>query len=149
MNAEIVKLLRELADSLQAEDASLFLSRDNQPDAHLEFLALGKKEILTDLAIPHGKGIAGWVALHGEPVISNDPEKDQRFFDAVDMLSEVRTRSILAVPVVYNDNIIGVIEAINKSGDEGFTESDIEKASETAEAVLPHISEEKIKSIID
>lgn len=107
MNAEISKLLCELADSLQAEDASLFLIRSNQPDAPLDLIAVGKRTILKDLAIPHGEGIVGWVVEHGEPVICNNPEKDQRFLKIIDMLLGIRTTSLLAVPLFYNNKPIG------------------------------------------
>lgn len=148
MNEEISKLLFELADSLQAEDTSLFLFRDSKPDAFLDLVAVGRTTALVDLALPHGDGIAGWVSVHGKPVISNNPEEDPRFLDVIDILSGVKTKSILAVPVVYNNKTIGVVEVINKSGEGKFTESDISKAEKIAEAILPHIPEEKIRSII-
>ncbi|MCA9979217.1 MAG: GAF domain-containing protein, partial [Anaerolineales bacterium] len=70
-----------------------------------------------------GEGIAGWVARHGEPLIVNDVYLDKRFYSRSDNLSGFQTHSILCVPLVAEQNVIGVMEAINKrSGD--FTTHD-------------------------
>lgn len=61
-----------------------------------------------------GQGIAGWVAMHGEPLIINNVYKDQRFYSTVDQRSGFRTDSILCVPLRVEQRVIGVLEAINK-----------------------------------
>ena len=148
MNEEITKLLSELVDLLKAEDATLFLFQDNKPDAFLEVVAVGRNTDFINLTLPHGDGIAGWVSVYGEPIISNNPGKDPRFLDVIDILSKVNTKSILAVPVVYNSRTIGVVEVINKSGNEEFIESDIAQTVQTTEEILSLIPEERIRSII-
>jgi signal transduction histidine kinase len=62
-----------------------------------------------------GVGIAGWVALNGEPTIVNDVYTDKRFFSSVDKTSGFQTDSILCVPLKVEQRVIGVLEAINKN----------------------------------
>jgi signal transduction histidine kinase len=62
-----------------------------------------------------GVGIAGWVALNGEPTIVNDVYTDTRFFSSVDKNSGFQTDSILCVPLKVEQRVIGVLEAINKN----------------------------------
>ncbi len=62
-----------------------------------------------------GVGIAGWVALNGEPTIVNDVYTDTRFFSSVDKTSGFQTDSILCVPLKVEQRVIGVLEAINKN----------------------------------
>jgi len=78
------------------------------------------------IRIQKTQGIAGWVATHGEPLITNDPYHDERFDKDVDKRSGYLTRSILALPILDADGrISGVYQALNKlSG--GFTETDKE-----------------------
>lgn len=144
MNQELKDLLKNLSDLLNAEDASLTLVRNTDADAPLEIIAVGRKKVLKDLAIPRGEGILGWVFEHGEPVISNDVEKDERFYDLIDLIIEGHTKSILAVPINYKGRVIGVIEVINKLGDAFFTEDDILKVTETTPVILSHIPQERI-----
>ncbi len=79
---------------------------------------------LPPVRLQAGQGIAGQVALSGEPLIVNNVYKDQRFFSRVDQESGFRTHSILCVPLKVEQRVIGVLEAINKRIG-NFHESDL------------------------
>jgi HD-GYP domain-containing protein (c-di-GMP phosphodiesterase class II) len=67
------------------------------------------------ITIPITAGIAGCVAMNGEPLIINDPYNDCRFDKDVDKSTGYHTRSILALPIHDGEGkIIGVYQAINK-----------------------------------
>jgi signal transduction histidine kinase len=69
--------------------------------------------------------IAGWIATHGEPRVIEDVEQEQGPFPGVDETIEFQTRSLLGVPMRAHGKIIGVLEAINKTGNQHFDEHDI------------------------
>ncbi len=69
---------------------------------------------LPAVRLKRGQGIAGRVAETGEPLIVNDAYKDERFASQSDNRSGFRTRSILCVPLMIEQRVIGVLEAINK-----------------------------------
>lgn len=70
---------------------------DKNPDAF---------EIYKPIDIPIGEGIVGAVAKSAEPIIVADTSKDKRYIaDDANRLSE------LAVPLVYNKKVIGVIDS--------------------------------------
>jgi hypothetical protein len=71
-----------------------------------------------------GKGIAGWVAEHKEPVILNDVAADSRFTGQIDKSSGFSTKSIAAIPMFADGQLIGVCEALNKV-DGGYTDADV------------------------
>ena len=58
--------------------------------------------------IPADVGILGWVAQHGQPLLTNDVRAEPRFRIA-EHLPE--TRSELAVPIVAGDEVLGVLNA--------------------------------------
>ncbi len=67
------------------------------------------------ITIPITAGIAGCVAMSGEPLIINDPYNDHRFDKDVDKSTGYHTRNILALPIHDGEGkIIGVYQAINK-----------------------------------
>lgn len=70
-------------------------------------------------------GIAGWVAAESEPVIANNPRQDWRFSPQVDELFGFVTRSLICVPMSVGDNLVGVIELLNKHNGEEFSEADV------------------------
>ena len=55
--------------------------------------------------IPLGKGIVGYAAQHKEAVLVRDVKKDPRYIE-----TNPETRSELAVPLIYNDKVIGVLD---------------------------------------
>jgi len=73
--------------------------------------------------VPLGKGVAGWVAEKGEPVIVNDVQSDTRFTGQIDKSSGFSTRSILAIPLYADGQLVGVCEALNKI-DGGYSDED-------------------------
>ncbi len=63
-------------------------------------------EIYEPIDIPIGNGIVGTVAKNSEPLIINDTSTDERYIpDDAHRLSE------LAVPLIYNKKVIGVIDS--------------------------------------
>jgi diguanylate cyclase (GGDEF)-like protein len=67
------------------------------------------------IRISQGEGIAGLVAKTGESIFVPDTSTDRRFTDKVDIVSGFKTKSIIAVPIKYNDTVYGVIELINRN----------------------------------
>jgi sigma-B regulation protein RsbU (phosphoserine phosphatase) len=55
--------------------------------------------------IPQGRGVVGYAAEHKEAVLVPDVSKDSRYIKL-----NPETRSELAVPLIYKDNVIGVLD---------------------------------------
>lgn len=111
----------ELTDS---ETASI-LEYDRSTN-DLNFLAVPwfHREFLRGIAVPLDGSVAGWVVREGCPLAIPDVSKDPRHFNAVDRISNYQTRSLLAVPIFFRGQVVGVFEALNKS-DDHYTEEDI------------------------
>src|SRR4029079_12178492 len=69
-----------------------------------------------------GEGFTGWVALHGEPILVNDANRDARgaTIEGTDDIDE----SMLVVPMRYDGLTIGVI-TLSKLGLDGFGSDDL------------------------
>jgi signal transduction histidine kinase len=72
------------------------------------------KRSLVNLRLGPGEGIVGWVAQHGQSVISTCVSDDPRFTSTVDFESGFHTVSALAVPLRIRDTVIGALETVNK-----------------------------------
>ncbi|HEX7895299.1 MAG TPA: GAF domain-containing protein, partial [Terriglobales bacterium] len=55
--------------------------------------------------VPVGKGIVGYAAEHKQAVLVRDVKKDSRYIE-----TNPETRSELAVPLIYKDSVIGVLD---------------------------------------
>lgn len=124
---EVLKrILNQTKILLNCESSSILLV--DRGLKQLNFSVLSKDEegdILKDTSLRMGEGIAGTVWQNGIPILINDAQNDPRFSDRADKKAKTVTRSIIAVPLTVNGEIIGVIEAINKIHG-GFTVFDMQ-----------------------
>jgi GAF domain-containing protein len=82
------------------------------------------RERLTGFRMPISEGIAGWVATNKESAIVRDVQADPRFSPRVDVTFDFQTRSLACVPLMEDDHVVGVIEAVNKAYDRDFSNTD-------------------------
>jgi signal transduction histidine kinase len=85
----------------------------------------GSKETLLGRRLPAGTGIVGEVASTRQAQIVNRVEFYENWFQGIDAATGLRTRSILAVPLVKEDASIGVLELINKRDESNFHVRDV------------------------
>lgn len=76
------------------------------------------------LAIPRGKGIVSQAVQRQEPMIVPDVRESSHFYRGIDDLTGFETKSVLAVPMLYQDEVIGVIEVVNKRDGTPFIKED-------------------------
>ena len=70
----------------------------------------------TEIRVPVGKGITGWVAYTGSSLNIDDAYKSDKFNPEIDKITRFKTKNILAVPLKnVSGKIIGVFEVINKN----------------------------------
>ncbi len=118
-------IMEKIDEFLRPDTWSLLLVDEEKHELYFE-LAVGKNtQLLKDIRIKMGQGIAGWVAENEKALVVPDVSKDTRFFSQVDEKTKMETHSIVAVPVRYRDHCLGVIELINCVGADGFHERDL------------------------
>lgn len=108
------RILESVRELVGAEDASIMLlDRDERT---LTFGAIDSpySESLRNVTLEIGEGVAGWVALHGEPLIVDDAYSDPRFSVKGDVASGHRTANMLCVPLRTPSLVIGTLEVINR-----------------------------------
>lgn len=111
----LLRQIGEAAEKLLDSEASsiMLLTKDGR---HLTFkTASGEKaRVLETMSLPVGKGIGGWVAQTRQPEVVNDARSDPHFAAEFDKASGFATRSVLCVPMVCRNELIGVIEVLNR-----------------------------------
>lgn len=122
---ELLALVIEVAAEItETEEASLLLLDDKTGD--LQFVATSNDPRLHGVSVPISSSIAGWSLRHGKPIIVDDVAGDERHYGAIGELTELETRSMLVVPLLYQGRVIGVLEAINKRDGAPCTMQDID-----------------------
>jgi Nif-specific regulatory protein len=86
------------------------------------------REKMRDVKFKLGEGIAGWVAKHGEPVLSNDVKNDPRYSGKYNHIIDTPLESILCIPLISGGKVLGVLNIINKPEGGRFTDDDLHLA---------------------
>jgi transcriptional regulator with GAF, ATPase, and Fis domain len=119
--ARIMRYANRVTDSVAS---TLMLRDDNTGELVFSVPTGPQADRLTDMRLAPGKGIAGWVVEHEQPLLIPDVRKDPRFYRGIDKTTGFETKSILCVPLKAKTRLIGVLEAINKVDGTSFTEED-------------------------
>ena len=80
---------------------------------------------LKDVRVAMGEGIAGRVALEQTPVVIPDVRSHPDFSGRFDQLTRLETRGIIAVPLVYRGETVGVIEIVTVQDKVVFCEAQL------------------------
>jgi len=128
-DSQLMPLLQEMLQVaikiMNAPDGSLMLLDD---EAHELVFMICVGDISQELQghrIPVKTGIAGWVAREGKPAMVPNVQTDPRFSNQVDSQFGFKTQSIAAAPLIGGETMHGVIEVLNHTGDEPFSDFDV------------------------
>jgi diguanylate cyclase (GGDEF)-like protein len=107
------KMLQKVSELLPAKNWSLLLLDEKRGELRFEVCVNLDPDIVKDIRLKIGEGIAGQAVLRKSPMIVSDVSANPMFCNTVDRLSGMTTRSIIAVPLVFAGNCSGVIELVN------------------------------------
>jgi signal transduction protein with GAF and PtsI domain len=134
-----IRNLLEVSASIMGSGEASVLVRDGS-DGSLRFLiAIGEvAEQLSEVRIPAGKGIAGFVLSSGQPMAIADAVGEETFYAEIDKTTGYTTQTILATPLRYDGDVIGVLEYVNRRGGppfEPFTPDEMDRAAIYADSI--------------
>lgn len=121
---ELLKIILEIAlEITNADRGTVYLVDELKGEIWSKVL---EGDELTEIRLPIGKGIAGYVAQTGETVNIKDAYQDPRFNPEIDRKTGYKTKTMLCLPIKdKNNRIVGVFQLINKK-DGFFTKKDEE-----------------------
>jgi signal transduction histidine kinase len=144
-------ITREVRQLLEVEGASVILLDEAKKEFFFResvFDNLDTGQRMKEVRFPIDRGVAGEVYRTGRPLIVNDTSQSPFFNTRVDEEAGYRTRSMLDVPLVTPQRMIGVLCAVNKK-DGAFTESDLALLSTMANLVALPIENASINEALE
>ena len=121
----ITCIMQMTHNALGASASSLLLLDEKTRELYFKFADGPVGQQLKRLHISRQSGIAGWIARSGKPLVVNNAEKNANFYKMIDDATGFKTRSIIGVPIIIGDKVIGVIEVLNKADGTDFTRQDL------------------------
>jgi len=114
--------IEQFMEYLNSEAASIFLLENDATELVCAECA-GPVDIL-GLRLSSKQGIVGKTVMTRSCQMIRDVQNDPDFANTVDMGSGFRTRSLLCVPLIVNNECIGALELLNKKNDDLFGDQD-------------------------
>jgi serine phosphatase RsbU (regulator of sigma subunit) len=129
---ELFPRLMDLAKEVTVAEASLLLLYNSATNL-LEVVSISD-DLFGDKAeelykgkvkLGMGEGIAGWVAQNRKAVMIEDAQNDSRFSKRTDKKRDLSTRTILSVPLVQREELLGVLSVLNSKNKPFFDNEDL------------------------
>jgi hypothetical protein len=109
----------------QAETSSIWELDDERGELFFRVVRGRAAGEIRGLRVPLGQGIVGSVAQSALPEVVNDVAADPRWHG--DPQGVFKTRAILAVPLLANGRVVGVLQLLNPVDRERFTDDDLRR----------------------
>lgn len=142
------------ASELTGCEAASILELDEE-EQQLHFLALPwfHQDLLKPIKVPVQASVAGWVFENGQAAVVPDVNAEPLHYKGADQAANFVTRSLMAVPITFQGEKLGVLEVLNKTGGANYTEEDLTiletLASQAATAIQNTQLEKKVKKSQD
>jgi K+-sensing histidine kinase KdpD len=124
--SELLEIILQVAMQLtHTEAASVMLLDEDTGELYFEAATGPTRNLVERFVVPQGRGISGWALTHDEPLIVNDVSSDPRHYATVDRSTGYQTHSMMAAPLRFREEAIGVIAVINHQDEEEFSDQDL------------------------
>ncbi|NBM20758.1 GAF domain-containing protein [Streptomyces sp. GC420] len=113
------ELLQSVVDVARAifgaAASSVFLLDEDAGELVFQAVSGEGQEFLVGRRFPAGRGIAGWVAASGEPMVVDDLAADTSFDRALAESTEYVPDALMAAPLISEGRVLGVLEVLDPS----------------------------------
>jgi len=117
------RIVQAAADITFAEAASILLYDNTARQLFFQVATNIDEPTMRGLVVPLEGSIAGWIVTNQKPLRIDDVHEDSRHFGDVEQTTGFSTDSILGIPLITKNKVVGVLEVLNKK-DGKFTSSD-------------------------
>jgi len=107
------KILAKAVEVMEASAGSLILLDEFTDELVFEVIEGGGGENLKGVRMSRDKGIAGWVATHQKPLIVDDVNSDNRYYQSIAQSFDFKPTSLLCVPMISRNKLIGVLQVLH------------------------------------
>jgi signal transduction histidine kinase len=108
------RIVHAAAEVSGAEAASILLYDEATRRLHFQVSTNIDEPTRRGLVVPLDRSIGGWIVAQRKPLRIADVHEDTRFLPEIEQIVGFPTQSILGVPLITKNKVVGVLEALNK-----------------------------------
>jgi len=110
----------------RAKASSVFLLDEEADELVFEAVAGEGARDLVGRRFPSSTGVAGWVLVTRQPLVVDDVGADTRFSREAAESTGYVPRGLMAVPLLADERVLGVLEVLDRPEDSRFTLKEME-----------------------
>jgi GAF domain-containing protein len=127
------EILLTMMRVVKSEAGSLFEVDHQRNSLFFRSIVGTSSDRLSGFVIPMGQGIVGHVAESRRPLVVANVAENKMHLRAIQEAVGFATRNLVAVPIVIRGKIYGVLELLNRIGEQDYTPADVELLSYACE----------------
>jgi GAF domain-containing protein len=125
--AALLRSIVEVARAIfKAKASSIFLLDEESDELVFEAVAGEGSESLVGQRFPSSTGIAGFVLVSRQPLVIEDVLADPRFSRETAESTGFVPKGLMAVPLLHEERVLGVLEVLDRPADAKFTLAEME-----------------------
>ncbi|MFK0156719.1 GAF domain-containing protein [Streptomyces sp. NPDC090493] len=114
MALELLQSVVDVARAIfDAQASSVFLLDEEADELVFQAVSGQGEDFLVGRRFPAGRGIAGWVAVSGEPLVVDDLAAHPSFDRSMAESTRYVPSALMAVPLVHGGQVLGVLEVLD------------------------------------
>jgi signal transduction histidine kinase/putative methionine-R-sulfoxide reductase with GAF domain len=142
-------ILKSAADILDCEAGSLLLVEEGSGDLVFRATTGPVAASLINNHLPPGTGLVGKAVKDSAPLLVNNVQNTNAWFQQTDRQTGFVTRSVLVIPLMVKGKVTGVIEVINKKDGSSFVPEDQELLSTFAAQASVAVENARLFTVTD
>jgi putative nucleotidyltransferase with HDIG domain len=124
-NQVVTYLTRMVHNALNTSATSLLMLDDDSQELYFKFASGPSSQTVNRINVGRQSGIASWVVQNAKPTVVNNAVKNADFYARLDGTTGFKTKTAIAVPLIFDGKVRGVIETFNKLDGKSFSQDDL------------------------
>lgn len=142
-------VVQTAAHVLRSRAGALLLVHEESEELSFEVAFGEKAEQVKRFRLPMGQGIAGFTAATGQAIAVADVQHDPRWARDIAQAVSYVPRTLLSVPLVHGDRVIGVLEFLDREGQVPYDGADMAIAGRFAELAAVALEQSRLSRDIE
>ena len=123
LDALLRRIVNAAAEITEAEASSILLYDGTARQLYFQVATNIDQPTMRGLIVPLEGSLAGWIVTNRKSVRTTEAHNDPRFFSDIEQTTGFHTHSLLGVPLITKEKVVGALEVVNKKNGP-FTDAD-------------------------
>jgi len=119
-------LLIGIMQAVKSEAGSIFEVDPGNSSLFFRSVVGSSSDRVMNFVIPNGQGLVDHVAESKRPIVVDKVSDNKLHLKSIEMVVGFEAKNLVAIPILVRGKVYGVLELLNRIGEECYTSADVE-----------------------